>query len=100
MIRTSLIGATALLFAAPAIAGNAFTASLSEPVPERVTFVANSAVWTCEGETCFAELDRRTPTVRTCKQVAKEIGALASFESERGTLDEGELERCNTAAKD
>ncbi|MEL6752839.1 MAG: hypothetical protein AAFO57_02335 [Pseudomonadota bacterium] len=100
MIRTVLIGAAALAFAAPALAGTAFTADLAEPVAERTTFVANSAVWICEGETCVAELDRRNPTVRSCKKVAEEIGKLASFESERGALDEGELERCNAAAKD
>ncbi|MEM1149614.1 MAG: hypothetical protein AAGI03_03540 [Pseudomonadota bacterium] len=100
MIRTALIGACALTLAAPALAGTAFTANLAEPVSERVTFVANSAVWVCEGETCVAELDRRSPTVRSCKQVAKEIGELATFASERGALDEGELERCNEAAKD
>ncbi len=99
MIRTALIAATAAIFAAPALAGTAFTANLAEPVEERVTFVANSAVWTCEGETCVAELSRRTPSVRSCKQVAKEIGKLANFQSERGALDEGDLERCNEAAK-
>ncbi|MEM1106629.1 MAG: hypothetical protein AAGH87_09590 [Pseudomonadota bacterium] len=99
MIRTAFIGAAALAFAAPALAGTPFTADLAEPVSERVTFVANSAVWTCEGETCVAELDRRTPSVRSCKRVAKEIGQLASFASERGALDEDELARCNESAK-
>lgn len=100
MIRTCIIAAATLGLAAPALAGTAFTADLAEPVAERTTFIANSAVWTCEGATCVAELDRRTPSVRSCKQVAEEIGTLASFKSERGELAADKLERCNEAAED
>ena len=100
MIRTATLSVTALLAAAPALAGTLFTASLSEPVAERTTFVANRAVWTCEADTCTAELDRRSPTVRSCKKVAEEIGTLASFTSERGELSEEDLAKCNEAADD
>ncbi|MCI4645479.1 MAG: hypothetical protein MRY64_11915 [Hyphomonadaceae bacterium] len=100
MIRTSILGACALFVAGPALAGTLFTANLSEPVAERTTFVANSAVWTCVDNTCVAELDRRSPTVRSCKKVAEEIGSLASFSSERGELDEADLARCNEVVDD
>lgn len=100
MIRTAILGVSSLLVAAPALAGTLFTASLTEPVTERTTFVANSAVWVCEGDTCTAELDRRSPTVRSCKKVAEEIGTLASFSSERGELDAEDLAKCNEAADD
>lgn len=100
MIRSSLLGAAALFVAAPALAGTLFTADLAEPVAERTTFIANSAVWTCEDTSCVAELDRRTPTVRSCKKVAEEIGVLASFASERGELGAEDLAKCNEAAKD
>lgn len=100
MIRTAILGVSSLFVATPALAGTLFTASLTEPVTERTTFVANSAVWVCEGDTCTAELDRRNPTVRSCKKVAEEIGTLASFSSERGTLEAEDLAKCNEAADD
>lgn len=99
MHRSSLLAAAAGLFAAPALAGTLFTAKLAEPVDGRTDFIANKAVWVCEGETCTAELSRKSPTVRTCKEVSEEIGVLASFESEKGALDADDLAECNTKAK-
>ncbi len=99
MLRFLTIGGFAIFMAMPAIAGTSFTAKLAEPVVETTEFVANKALWNCEGETCAAELSRKSPTVRSCKKVAKEIGKLAAFASEKGELDETELAACNEAAK-
>ena len=99
MIRTAIASAFALALAAPALASTAFTASLETPTSERMEFIANKAVWVCEGETCVAELNRRKPTVRSCRAVAKEVGRLASFISERGELEAADLEKCNESAK-
>lgn len=100
MLRTALLAAAALGLAAPALAGTDFTANLETPKEERVEFVANKAIWVCQGDVCSAELDRRKPTVRTCKKVVEEIGRLVAFTSERGELTAEELERCNAAARD
>lgn len=100
MIRILAATAGALGFAAPALAGTLFTAELAEPVAERTDFVANSAVWICEGTTCTAELSRRSPTVRSCKEVAEETGTLAAFRSERGDLSAEDLAECNEAVED
>ena len=99
MLRNIISASAAVFLAAPAIAGTAFTATLANPIDNRTDFVANKAVWICEDTTCNAELRRKSPTVRACKEVAKEIGELASYESERGSLSEAELAECNTRAK-
>lgn len=100
MLRSLTLSGFALALAGPALAGTAFVASLEQPKEERVEFIANKAIWVCEGEVCSAELDRRKPTVRSCKEVAEEIGRLAAFASERGELSEDQLQRCNEAASD
>lgn len=100
MLRSSIASCFAILIAMPALAGTNFTAKLAEPVSESTEFIANKAIWSCEGETCAAELRRKTPTVRSCKKVAREIGKLAAFSSERGELGAEDLAACNTAAKD
>lgn len=100
MLRTTIASCFAILIAMPAMAGTSFTAKLAEPVAEGTEFVANKAVWSCEGETCAAELRRKSPTVRSCKEVAEEIGKLVAFSSERGELDAEDLAACNEAAKD
>ncbi len=99
MLRLLTASGIAIMMAMPAFAGTSFTAKLAEPVAETTDFVANKAIWVCQGETCLAELSRKAPTVRSCKQVASEIGQLAAFVSEKGALTEAELAECNKAAK-
>ena len=99
MLRSSLIAAAALAFAAPALAATTFTATLETPVAEKEQVVANKALWTCEGETCSAELRRKSVTVRACKRLAKEIGTLASFSNGEDQLNDEDLADCNTVAK-
>ena len=99
MTRTAIASAFAFALAAPALAGTTFTANLETPTSERMEFVANKAIWVCEGETCVADLNRRNPTVRSCRAVAKEAGRLASFSSERGELEQADLDKCNESAK-
>ena len=99
MLRILLLTAGSIGLAAPAFAGTLFTAALSEPVADGTEIIANRAIWTCEGDVCVAELSRKTPSVRSCKKVAKEIGQLAGFSSENGELTAEELDECNTAAK-
>ena len=100
MIRSIALSAAFAAIALPAAAGTAFTAKLAAPADSPSSVVAASAVWTCEADTCVAELNRRTATVRTCKKVASEVGVLASFGSADDSLSEEDLAECNKAAKD
>ena len=99
MTRFLSLAATAAAFAMPALAGTAFTAKLSTPVDSAARVVAEKALWTCNGDTCVAELNRRTVTVRTCKKVASEVGELAAFSNDKESLSEDDLAECNEAAK-
>ncbi len=99
MIRSALITCAFAAIAAPALASTTFTASLAEPVEKKEDFIADKALWTCDGETCIAELRRKTVTVRTCKKVAKEIGTLAGFGTASDALSEEDLAECNESAK-
>lgn len=99
MLKSSTLAAAAVALALPAFAGAAFTATLETPVAEKERFVANKAVWTCEGETCTAELARKSVTVRVCKKFVKEAGAVTAFGTEASALNEEDLATCNAAAK-
>lgn len=99
MIRTMIAASAAFGFAGTALAGTAFTATLKTPVAEAEEFIAAKSIWVCADATCEAELKRKSATVRTCKQVAKEVGALAEFKSENGALSEEDLAACNEVAK-
>lgn len=99
MLRSALFAIAATAIAAPAFAGTTYTATLETPVAERERFVANKAIWICEGDTCVAEL--RTSQVKTkyCKQVSEEIGALTSFKTDKAELSSDNLASCNAVAK-
>ena len=99
MIRSLSLAAAVSAFALPALAGTSFTAKLSQPVDAQSRIVAEKALWNCSEDTCVAELNRRTVTVRTCKKVASEVGELAAFSNDKESLSEEDLAECNKSAK-
>lgn len=99
MIRSFISAAVAVGFTGVAFASGSFTATLETPMSKADDIVAAKAIWSCEGETCEAELSRKTATVKTCKKVAKEVGKLTAFAGEKNALSDADIEACNTAAK-
>jgi hypothetical protein len=97
MLRSTLISAAALAFAAPALAGT-FVFETAAPVADRHV-IAYSTVWTCEDTTCVGELDRKTVSLRICKKIAKEVGEVAALRNDKSELDAADLETCKASAK-
>lgn len=98
MLRSAIAAAAFVAFAAPALAANSYTFETANPVSEK-RIVAESVVWSCAGTTCTAELDRKAPTVRICKKIAKEVGELTSLRNAKAALTAEELAECNASAK-
>jgi hypothetical protein len=98
MLRSILAAAAFAAIAAPAFAGNAYTFETVNPVSEK-RIVAESVVWSCAGTTCSAELDRKAPTVRICKKIAKEVGEVAALRNTTSELTAEQLAECNASAK-
>jgi len=98
MLRSTLTAAAFVAIAAPAFASNSYTFETVNPVSEK-RVVAESVVWSCEGTTCTAELDRKAPTVRICKKIAKEVGELAALRNTKSELTAEQLAECNAAAR-
>ncbi|MEO1101404.1 MAG: hypothetical protein AAFW65_06105 [Pseudomonadota bacterium] len=99
MLRTTALIAAMAAFAAPAFAASTFVAQLETPVAEQERFVANKALWSCEGDTCTAELKRKSPTVRSCRKFVKEIGPVTTFATGDRALSEEDVAACNESAK-
>lgn len=99
MTRFATLTIAAAALAMPALAGTSFTAKLAQPDTTIENIIAEKALWSCNGEECVAELNRRKVTVRTCKKVASEVGELASFSNDEESLSEEDLAKCNEAAK-
>ncbi|MEM7493026.1 MAG: hypothetical protein AAF296_06555 [Pseudomonadota bacterium] len=103
MIRTFAFSIAALGLTATASASSAnataFTLKLETPKTEAQQIVADGNLWSCEGDTCTATLNRKKATVRTCQKAAKEIGSFVSFESVNNALSDDQLGKCNSAAK-
>ncbi len=97
MLRFVSTAILSTMIAAPAFASTPFTATLETPKAERERITAYDAIWICEGDTCQADLNRSTVTVRLCKKVVEEIGAVTAFTSPEGGLTEEELETCNAS---
>ncbi|HAY07072.1 MAG TPA: hypothetical protein PKV67_12415 [Hyphomonas sp.] len=98
MLRSIVAAAAFAAIAAPAFASNSYTFETANPVSSK-RVVAESVVWSCEGTKCSAELDRKAPTVRICKKIAKQVGELTALRNTKSELTADELAECNTAAK-
>lgn len=86
-------------FAGAALADDPITAKLAQPVAAKTKIIAGGAVFMCEGDTCFAGApSSRTFATTTCKDLAKTVGAVASFGGSRKQLDDAKLTQCNAAA--
>jgi hypothetical protein len=103
-MRLSTLAAT---LAVALTATTAIAAALSPSSVKLVTPVAtpNTAVialntgWNCTGDTCTAMLDRKSPAVRDCRQIARAVGPIAGFTVGAKSLDEAGIAACNAAAR-
>ncbi|MGI9170229.1 MAG: CC_3452 family protein [Caulobacteraceae bacterium] len=88
-----------LSLAGAASADSRITATLESAQSGHAKFIAASAVWNCEAGTCVAGLaPDAAATVGACKDLAKHVGRLTAYVSDRRALDAGALAKCNTAA--
>lgn len=88
----------AFALAGVAHAGEVVTAQLAAPLANPQKVVAASVVWNCEGAQCVGVM-RERPNVRACRQLAREVGALAAFGAEGQKLDEQDIASCNVRAR-
>lgn len=98
-----LAAAAALALACAAGAASAQTdfaqATLAQPVAKPVQVIAGGAVWACEGSACTApSTSDRTLSVRSCKELAKQAGAVTTYRVERHALSADEVAKCNGKA--
>jgi hypothetical protein len=83
-----------------AAAAEPVVAKLQAPVSSSTKKVAGGAVFECLGDVCAA----RSPAsdsagLRGCKELARQVGAVASFGPASKPLSSEELATCNASAK-
>ena len=89
--------ATSLSLATHALADGQVTATLQQPIAAKKQFIANGAIWDCEGSTCVAgNTPDQTFGASQCRDVAKHVGAVVEFKNDYKTLQPTSLDRCNT----
>jgi hypothetical protein len=95
----SLIAASALVStAALAEFSNIVTAKLEAPAAS-AQVIAAGAAWACAGDTCVARMERRTPIVRDCRQLVREVGRVKEFRVGTVSMSEADVAKCNEAAR-
>ena len=85
-----------LSLATHALADGRTVATLQQPIATNTQFLANGAIWDCEGSTCVASnTPDQTFGASQCHDVAKRLGAVAEFKNDYKTLQPTSLDRCN-----
>lgn len=100
MKLATLIAAAAVLTmtAGVAQARETLAVRLEAPVAKQGHVIADGLLFNCAGNQCAAIL-RTNLSVRTCRELAKELGPVTSFSAGPQSLGAEELTRCNAVAK-
>jgi hypothetical protein len=99
MKRISL-ALVALACIAPARAADKVYAYEAETAAaaKRAAVTAGGVRWTCAGTRCTASGRGGNVSVKGCSELARQVGAVASYRSEVKRLGEGDLAECNRVA--
>jgi hypothetical protein len=65
---------------------------------KRAAATAGGVRWTCSGTRCTASGRGGNVSVKGCSELARQVGAVASYRSEVKRLGEGDLAECNRIA--
>jgi len=88
--------AASLSLATHAFADGRTEATLQQPIAAKTQFIANGAIWDCEGQSCVASnTPDQTFGASQCRDVAKRVGTVTEFKNEYKTLQSASLDRCN-----
>lgn len=86
--------------ASGAMAAEAILAKLQVASSTAAKPVAGGAVFECLGDVCASRAPASdTASVRACKELARQMGAVSSFGPASKPLDAAELASCNGAAR-
>ena len=93
-------GLSLALIIANAAAAEPVLAKLQAPLPGAAKPVAGGAVFECLGDVCAARAPSAdTASVRGCKDLARQEGAIASFGPSTKALAPEQLASCNESAR-
>ncbi len=96
IIALACLGAS-LTLATHALADGRTVATLQQPIAAKVQFIANGAIWDCEGSTCVAgNTPDQTFGASQCRDVARHVGQVVEFKNDVKALQPASLDRCNT----
>ena len=100
MKSSSLLAAAVVLALSvgSAQARETLAVKLETPIGKQERVIADRLLFNCIGDQCAAVL-RSKISVRTCRELAKEVGPITAFGSANQSLNDEELGRCNAAAK-
>jgi hypothetical protein len=100
-LKAILASLTLALTASAAFAAySTATVTLVTPVSQPNTaIIALNTGWNCTGDTCVATLDRKSPAVRDCRQIARVAGPIAGYSVGTKSLDAAGITACNAPAK-
>lgn len=93
-------GLSLALIVANAAAAEPVIAKLQAPLPGAAKPVAGGAVFECLGDVCAARAPSAdTAGLRGCKDLARQVGAIASFGPSSKPLAPEQITSCNESAR-
>jgi hypothetical protein len=94
------VAALSIVFASGSAAAEPVIAKLKTPLPGAEKPVAGGAVFECLGDVCAARAPGAdTAGTRGCKELARQVGAVATYGPSSKPLAPDQLAACNESAR-
>ena len=96
LMLSTLMMAALVAVAGPAFAQDSFSADLVASLKDGHDTVIEGVAWRCDAAHCQTMSDLNGAEVsRSCHELAREVGQIASFQSEGRSLSPAQLAACN-----
>src|ERR1700742_83780 len=92
--KAALVVVTLSLASAAALAESHYTATMAQPLTEKVQFVVEGNMFRCERATCtLVSTPTNALSVYTCRALRRKVGPLTAY----GPFDAAQLAKCNAS---
>ena len=95
-MRNLTLALTGMVLGSSAVAATGYSATLAQPLAQKMEFVVGNNQFRCEGSTCIL-ISHPTDagSVQTCRALHRRVGTLTSYIARGKPFDAAKLEKCN-----
>lgn len=95
-MKNLTLALVAMLMGSSAVAAPGYSATLAQPLTEKLEVVVANNLFRCEGSTCILiSHPTDADSLQSCRALHRKVGTLTSYIAQGKPFDAARLEKCN-----